>query len=248
MSNIPIHTGINPAMHPQSIRGESPGAKSARAAMGALYEAEGKIRDLHAVVHNKALLHQKQVMASMPKPPDGKHKIAAPLMYDQNAADHVIAAGTPIAQAALKRADLAITSLGETVTHLDSAINAKVLAAKNPTRGPELRAWAAKQQHPFQTLGGLFQNANENATLVSEILGAEPYLSNLSSENQNHLRKLAASVMAPDEVEARPETSKALSHLESASKSFTDSMAQIFNGLRSTDAAAIEAITKRGDE
>ena len=247
MTDIPIHSKIKPNMHPDIIRGESQGAKSARVALTTLYIAEGKIRDLHSIVKDKALLHQKQAIASMPKPPDGKHKIAPALIYDQHAADMVITNGTPLAQKALQAADKAISSLGETVTRLDTTINQKVTAAKNPTRGPELRAWAARQESPLQKLGGLFQKATENATLVAEVLGAEHYLSGISAENQAHLRTLAANVLAPDEVEARSGTSKALDQLTAASKAFTGSMAEIFNGLTSADAAAISSIVK-GDE
>ncbi|MEE9250171.1 MAG: hypothetical protein V3U93_03475 [Alphaproteobacteria bacterium] len=247
MNDIPIHSGINPAQHPNSISGESQGAKSARVALGALYIAAGKIADLNDVVKGKALLHQRQVMASMPKPPDGKPKIAPALIYDQQAADHVINAGTPLAQKALQAADTALTSLGETVTRLDSAINLKVLAGKT-SRGQELRAYAASQKHPFQKLGGLFQHAHENAALVAAVLEAEPYLSNLSEENQQHLRTVAANVMAPAEVSDRKEASLALDHLTGQAKAFTESTASIFNGLQSPTAGAIEAITQRGDD
>lgn len=245
---LPIHSEINPAQHPSALRGESPGAKSARHVLGALYVAEGKIRDLHSIVKSKALVQQKAIMASMPKPPDGKRKAAPPLMYDEQAARHIIDVGTPLAQAALKAADVAITSLGEQVVNLDKAIQLKITAGKNPARGPELRAWAARQDHPFQTLGALFQKADENGTLVAEVLGAEPYLSNLSSENQAHLRKAASDVLAPDEVQARNETAAALGHLTAAAKAFTETTAQIFNGLQSPTAAAIDSIVSKGDE
>jgi len=105
-----------------------------------------------------------------------------------------------------------------------------------------------KLEMPFQNLGSLFQNANDNATLVAEILGAEHYLSGISQENQSLLRTVAAGVMAPDEVQARKETSMALDHLTSAAKSFTESTAEIFNGLRSLEADAINSIMKRGAE
>ena len=58
MIDIPIHTGVKPGQHPGSIKGDSPGAKTARHAMGLLYVAEGKIRDLHSIVKGRALLHQ----------------------------------------------------------------------------------------------------------------------------------------------------------------------------------------------
>ena len=248
MNDVPIHSQVRANLHPDSIRGDSQGAKSARLALGTLYTAAGKIHDLHDVVKGRALIHQKQIMAAMPKSADGKPKQAPPLMYDSNAASHVIEVGTPLATAALKAADVAITSLGETVERLDSAIHQKVTAGKNPTRGPELRAWASKQEHPFQNLGSLFQKANENSTLIAEIVGAEPYLSNLSAENQQHLKTVAAAVLAPDEVQARAETSKALGQLEAATKSFTESTGAIFNGLRSPTAGAINAIVKEGDD
>jgi hypothetical protein len=53
--------------------------------------------------------------------------------------------------------------------------------------------------------------------------------------------------MASDEVQARKETSAAPDHLTGAAKSFTTDTAEIFNALRSPEAAAIEAIT-RGDD
>lgn len=242
-----IHTKVNVNLHPDKIRGDSQSVKTARNALGALYTASGKIHDLHDIVKGRALVHQKRMMAAMPKPADGKPKIAPPLMYDQQAASHVIDAGTPIAKAALNAADSAITALGEQVTRLDSAINVKVLAGKS-ARGAELRAWAAGQEHPFQKLGGLFQDASANAALVAAVLEAEPFLSNLTPENQNHLRKAASDVLAPDETQARKETSTALEQLTSASKSFTASAAEIFNGLRSPTAGAIDSIVNQGAE
>lgn len=241
--DIPIHTDINPSMHPQSIRGESQGAKLARSGLTALYIAEGQIRNLHGIVKGRAVIHQKQAMAAMPKPAKGHLKMAPPLVFDPHAAAHVVESGTPLARAALKKADAAITSLGETVTRLDSAIGLKVLAGKS-SRGEELRAWAARQEHPFQTLGGLFQNAHENAGLVAAVLEAEPFLSNLSVENHGHLRKVAADVLAPDEVQDRSEAAASLGQLEKATKSFTATAAEIFNGLHSVDAAAVDAIVK----
>lgn len=242
--DIPIHTKIKPAQHPATIKGTSQGAKSARHAMTALYKSEGQIRDLHAVVHNKAIVNQKQFMANLPRPEKpGARKIAAPLAFDSAAASHVIDVGTPIATSALKIADVAIAAIEEQVTRLDSEINMKVLAGKS-SRGEELRAYASRLPQPFIDLGKFFQSADKNAALVAAILEAEPYLSNLSAENQNLLRTMASSVLAPDQVSARAETAAALGQLTAASKAFVDSTATIFNGLRSPEADAINSIVK----
>jgi len=123
MTNVPVHTKVNANLHPGKVQGDSPGAKTARDALGALYTAAVKIHDLHDVVKDKAIIHQKQVMASMPAPPKGKVKTSPPLIYDQQASAMVIDRGTPLAQAALNAADTAISSLGEQVTRLDTAIN-----------------------------------------------------------------------------------------------------------------------------
>ena len=84
-----------------------------------------------------------------------------------------------------------------------------------PDSPPASWLWAASQEHPFQTLGGLFQKANSNAALVAAVLEGEAFLSNLTPENHAHLRTAAADVMAPDEVRDRKETSDALFHLTS---------------------------------
>ena len=248
MNEVPIHTKIKPAQHPDSIRGESQGAKSARAAMTALYVAEGRIRDMHSVVKDRALLHQKQFMANLPRPPDGKHKTATALMYDSNAANHVIDSGKPIATSALKISDAAIATITDQVKHLDATIDQKITAGKNSTRGPEIRAWAAKQESPFLALGQLFQKADENQTLIAEVLLGENFLSGITPENKAALRSVAANVLAGPEVEARAETKVALDHLVKSAASFGNDMAEVFNGLASPDASAIEAITKRGDD
>lgn len=246
MNEIKIHSKVNVNLHPDSLRGgDSQGVKTARLALGVLYVAEGKVRDLYSIVKGKALVQQKAIMMAMPKPAEGKAKVAPALMYDQQAADHVISVGTPLATAALKTADVAITSLTETVSQLDSAINIKLLAGKS-NRGEELRSWAAKQELPFQKLGELFQAAHKNAALVSAVLEGESYLSNLSVENRNLLRTVAAGVMAPDEVTARKETFDALEHLTTAAKSFGASMGEVFNSLASPEIGAINSIVKEG--
>ena len=240
-----INSKVNPNLHPDKIAGDSQSAKSARHALEALYVAEGKIRDLYDVVKGKALMRQKLAMASMPKPPDGKRKLVPALIYDEQAATHIIEVGVPLAQVALKVVDTSIAVLNETAGRLDVAIHQKVTAAKNPTRGPELRAWASTQD--FTKLGAMFQSADKNPVLVAEVLGAEYFLSGITQENQAHLRTVAEGVLAPDEVQARVETSAALEHLTAAHKSFTAMAADIFNGLQSPTAGVIDSIVK-GDE
>lgn len=247
MTDVPIHPHVKPAMHPATIKGDSQGAKSARAAMTTLYQAEGKIRDLHRILHNRALEHQRQFMSAMPKPPDGKYKIAPALMYDSNAANHVIDSGTPLAKTALAAADKAIAFLGEKAGQLDGRINLKLSAGKTANDAEIRGYWLAKGSEAFIGIGKLFQKPQENISTIAAVLGGAAYLSGITPANQAALRDVAAQGLAPDEVQARAETSKALGQLETASKSFTDSMATIFNGLKSADVAAIEAITNRGD-
>lgn len=247
MTEIKVNTKISPSRHPSVILGESPAVKSARIAMSGLYEAEGKIRELHAVVKDKAIIHQKRVMASMPRPAEGKHKITPALVYDEYAASHVISVGTPLSLQALKAADKTIISLGETVTRIDSAISLKVQAGKS-ARAEELRSYARGLDGAFQKLGSLFQSADKNASLVAAVLEGEPYLSGLTDENHALLRTIAAGVMAPDEVQARAEASAALDHLTTAVKSFVAATGEIFTGLQSPEIGAIDSIVKTGDD
>lgn len=242
-----INTKVNANLHPSKIAGDSQSAKSARHAMEALYIAQGKILDLHEIVHGKALLRQRQVMAAMPAPAKGGRKVAPALIYDPAAASHILEVGPTLAQKALKTADVALTGLTEAATRLDATISQKLTAAKSG-RGAELRAWAASQEHPFVALGNLFQAADKNSALVAAVLEGEPFLSGLTPDNQNHLRKAAADVLAPAEVLARKETSDALGHLTSATKSFTAHAAGIFRDLQSPTEGAINQIIKEGNE
>lgn len=246
MTTIPINTKVDSKMHPDQIRGESPGAKTARVALGGLYVAEGKIRDLHEIVKGKALLHQRQAMATMPKPKEGHKPLAPALVFDQNAADHVVTVGTPLAQAALNGADKTIASLGETVTRLDATISLKITEGKNPARGQELRAHFARLESPFLSLGALFQKADENKTLVAEILIGEPYLSGITDANQAVLRQVASDVLASEEVQARKEAAGALDHLTASAKSFVAATAEIFTSLASPEIGAINSIVSTG--
>ncbi len=247
MKEIPIHTGVAASMHPQTVRGDAPGAASARNAMAELYLAEGKIRDLHGTVHNKAINAQKLMLASMPKTKSAR-QVAPPLIYDRQLADMVVDGGTTIAQTALRQADRAIASLGEMVANLDAQIETKIMAGKNPARGAELRAWVSNLQEPFIKLSGLFAKAAENPTLVAEVLGAEHFLSGITVENQALLRTVAAGALAPEETAARKETHAAHMQLEKAGSAFTANSAQLLNSLSSPDAALVAEITNRGNE
>ena len=126
--DIPVHSGVSPSAHPGTIKGDTPGPILARKAMGALYEAEGKVRDMHATIHDKSVVHQRQIMAAMPKSKTGVQAVAPPLMYDRAAADLVIENGTSLAQSALKTADSTLSTLGETVDRLDAQIDGKITA------------------------------------------------------------------------------------------------------------------------
>lgn len=239
-----IHPKVSADMHPDNVRGDAPGAHSARAAMGALYEAEGKIRDMHSQVHSTAMAHQKQMM--MPKSKTGAQASAPPLVYDRAVSDMVIENGKTIAQSALKTADQTIVSLAATLGRLDAQIDGKIMAGKNPARGAELRAWAAKLDSPFTKMGELFQDAAANPTLVAEVLGGEHFLSGISRENHDMLRTVAAHALAPDETAARHETAAAKDQLTKSAKKFTENAAQVLNSLVNPAPAAIEAIVKRG--
>lgn len=243
---IPINSKIKLHMHPDSIKGVSLGAASARNAMGILYLSQGKIIALHEVVKGRALLHQRQAMAAMPAPAKGKRKVAPALAYDQNAADHVIDAGKPLAQKALAAADVAIETITSQVKNLDAVIDSKITAGKNPVRGPELRAWAARQDSPFIALGPLFQDAGVNKTLVAEVLLGEHFLSGITPDNKAVLRQVAAGVLAGPEVEDRNQASVALGQLTNAAKEFVSATAEVFNSLASPVAGVIDSIV--GDD
>ena len=242
MPEIEVRSDIKAGQHPSRIQGDSHGATVARNSLGALYIAEGRIKDLYAVVKSKSLLQQRQVLASLPKPKGGGPKIPPPLMHDPQLAERVLQLGTPEALAALKTSDHAITSLGEDIARLDKTFHAKTLAGKQPARESELRAWAARQEHPFQKLGAMMQQADQHVALVAAVLQGEAYLSNLSDSNQQLLRTMAESILAPDEVQARTETVKAKAQLESAAAAFTKTSSEIFVSLQSVDASAMNRI------
>ena len=246
MNDIPIHTDISPKLHPNALRGDSPGVLAARVALGALYQAEGKIRDLHAVVHNRAILHQKQAIAYLPKPKAGHKPLAPPLMYDPAAASHVIETGAPLAKAALASADSTIATLTDQIVHLDSAIGLKLSAGKS-SRDSELRAWASRQDSPFLVLGEMAQAATENKAMISAVLDGESYLSGITPDNHELLRSVAGGVVAPEETQAREQTAEALSHLTASAKSFVATTGRLFTGLQNADVGAINQIANEGD-
>ena len=243
MTDIMIHTDVSPKMHPNALRGDSPGVLAARVALGNMYVAESKIRDLHAVVHNRALLHQRQFAAALPKPADGKKKLLPPLMYDEAAANHVIETGTPLAKAALASADSTIATLTDQIGHLDSTIALKLNAGKS-SRDAELRAWAAKQENTFMLLGEMAQKATENKAMISAVLDGESYLSGITPENQALIRTVAGTQIAPEETQAREQTAEALSHLTDAAKSFVATTSGLFTDLQSVEVAAMNQIVK----
>ena len=241
---IPIHSSVSPNLHPDSLRGESPGAIQGRLALGDLYVASGKLHDLHAIVKNKALLHQKQAMAAMPRPADGVRRKAPPLVYDSAASALVLDQGTPMIAKALRVADNTIKGLQEQVVHLNATIDTKVTAGRNPTRGPEIRAWASRQDSPFLALGPIFADAVNNQTFVAEILLGEHQLVGITADNKAALRSQAADKLAPEEVANRGETQTALDHLSKAAQAFTAEAGALLQSLQSPEAGAIQEILK----
>ena len=209
-----IRNDLPASLHKAVVQGDSPGARTARAALDGMYLAQGKLIDMSKQVADK---------------------------------DLVARTATPIVAGAVKRSDVAIVSLGEQIQHLDATIDAKLTAGRQPARGPEIRAYFRDQESSFIKLGSIFQNAAEHRTAVAEVLLGEHFLSGIKPEQKAALRSVAADVLAPDEVSQRKETAKALGLLTKASAKFATDVGVMIRDMQSNDAAAIEAITQRGD-
>ncbi len=75
---------------------------------------------------------------------------------------------------------------------------------------------------------------------ISVVLSAPAYLSGLTEKHQGELRKLAATILVPDKVNAREETDAAIQQVERATDNFAKTMAANLNEWRDRDAELIE--------
>lgn len=118
-----------------------------------------------------------------------------------------------------------------------------VTAQKNSPQAAEIRAHWRGQKSPLLELSKIFQTGE--ILTISAVLSAPAYLSGLGEKHQGELRKLAATILVPDKVNAREETDAAIQHVERATDNFAKTMAANLNEWRDRDAELIEETLKR---
>ncbi len=118
-----------------------------------------------------------------------------------------------------------------------------VTAQKNNPQAAEVRAhWRGQKKSPLLELSKIFQTGE--ILTISAVLSAPAYLSGLGEKHQGELRKLAATILVPDKVNAREETDAAIQHVERATDNFAKTMAANLNEWRDRDAELIEETLK----
>ena len=148
----------------------------------------------------------------------------------------------PFAERAIRSAGSTLNKLAAQRDHMDGEIAKDITAEKNSPQAAEVRAHWRGQKSPILKLSEIFQT--DEILTISAVLSAPAYLSGLSEKHQGELRKLAATILVPEKVNARKETDAAIQHVERATDNFAKTMAANLNEWRDRDAELIEETLK----
>ena len=213
----PIRLDIPPDLHPGTIRGETPGANTARGGVEAVYEALSKVNEVAAEIRDKGRLAT--VAADLCERTIRRAEAARDTVRKQ--------------QAEFER------RIQQTIQTPPKNQN---LASEIRGHWAERSAAKGKDGGNLKAFQSLLDLAGEDATSTAAILTAPPYLSGLTADQFQTLRQRAAERMCPDDVAALEQARDGETKLNRALDYLTENMAERINAWKDDDHARLEGL------